>query len=80
MNEYVIEVLKNDGVCIGGEFCSAQRLFNDRDLDVITKDLDKKNIMIRPKYDTCNAYYYIDGKGWAYGLTENAINTIKRQI
>ena len=79
--EFVIEVLKDDGICIGGEFRSEQRLFNEKDLNILTRDFDKKRVMIRLKYDTNNVYYYsVSGEGWSYGLIENAINTIKRQI
>lgn len=80
--EFVIEVLKDDGSIVkGGEFKSDQRLFNERDLNELTKDLDKKRVLVRLKYDTRAAYVFHKlCECWVYEPIESAINTIKRQI
>lgn len=38
-----------------------------------------KCMMVREKYDTTHAYY-LKGGEWAYDITDNVINYIKRQL
>ena len=80
MDRFIIEKFV-DGEMLHDETVeSDQRLFNERDLDVICVNKEKALVFVRSATDVSSGYFLNNDGRWDYGTREDCMNVIKRRI